>query len=179
MLLLSLSCTVHIYSTRLNDQNQHELFARLTPHFLNGMVASTFFNSFLFYFPPHQKHHSPHESSTSRHHERGYRTHTGGLSTQQTANRLHISSAAAGRIRKDNQKHLPVTKVGARPKALSATTIQYVRLGLKLGTLRSTKEARQEANKDLVNHPVSIIIIRRHVNQVKKRVSFGGKTIAK
>jgi len=68
-----------------------------------------------------------------------------GLSTRETARRLGISPASACRIYSDSKENMPVNK-GGRPRKISAETVEYLKVNMKRGTLRTAVEATKSAN---------------------------------
>ncbi|KAF9184384.1 hypothetical protein BGZ51_001649 [Haplosporangium sp. Z 767] len=96
----------------------------------------------------------------------------GGVSTRETARRLGISPASASRIYSDCDENMPVNK-GGRPRKIPAETVEYLKVNMKRGTLKTAVEARKEANQILPN-AVSVSTIRRRLREAglasKRRV---------
>ena len=95
-----------------------------------------------------------------------------GVSTRKTALRLGISQASASRIYADCKENMPVNK-GGRPRKISAETVEYLKVNMKRGTLKTAVEARNAANQ-LLPDTVSASTIRRRLKEAgltaKRRV---------
>lgn len=95
-----------------------------------------------------------------------------GVSTRETARQLNISQPMASRIYSRNKENMPVNK-GGRPRKIQAETVEYLKLNLKRGYLRTAKEARNKAN-EVLPAPVSTSTIRRRLREAgliaKRRV---------
>jgi hypothetical protein len=58
---------------------------------------------------------------------------------------------------------MPVNK-GGRPRKIHAETVEYLKLNMKRGTIRTDKEAKCKAN-ELLDTPVSTTTIRRRLRE--------------
>ena len=86
-----------------------------------------------------------------------------GLSTRDTAQRLGISHATAGRIRSDNKENMPINKAG-RPRKIPAETVEYLKLNVKSGVLKTVVEAKSKAN-EILPEAVSASTVRRRLRE--------------
>ncbi|KAI1317520.1 hypothetical protein EDD11_008327 [Mortierella claussenii] len=102
-----------------------------------------------------------------------------GLSIRETARRLHISPASACRIRAECEKNEPGTMLpnkGGRPRKLSKEMVDYIKISLKRGTLKTAVDATNTVNKVLPEplSPVTVSTVRRCLKEegllAKKRV---------
>jgi len=87
----------------------------------------------------------------------------GGLSVRQTAERLKISSATAGRLFQNSKENMPINK-GGRPRKISAQTVEHLKVGLKRGIFKTAVEAHKETIT-LVPEPVSVKTVRRRLTE--------------
>src|SRR5690554_4439983 len=85
------------------------------------------------------------------------------VSTHKTAQRLEISPASTGRIYADCKKNMPVNK-GGRPRTIPAETVEYLKVNMKRGTLKTAVEARNAANQPLYG-TVSASTVRRRLKE--------------
>src|ERR1700744_4507583 len=74
------------------------------------------------------------------------------------AHRLQISKSMASKIHSDNKENMPVKK-GGRPRKIPTETIEYLKLNLKCGCLKTAKEVTDKAN-ELLQAPASMSTIR-------------------
>lgn len=86
-----------------------------------------------------------------------------GTSTRKTAQQLNISKSMAAKIYASNKENMPVNK-GGRPRKIQAETVEYLKLNMMRGSLRTPKEAKDKANK-LLPAPVSTATIRRRLKE--------------
>ena len=86
-----------------------------------------------------------------------------GTSTRDTAQLLNISRATAGRIYASNKENMPVNK-GGRPRKIPAETVEYLKLNLKRGVLKTAVQAKNKAN-ELLQHDVSVSTVRRRLRE--------------
>ncbi|KAF9093945.1 hypothetical protein BGX23_002714, partial [Mortierella sp. AD031] len=86
-----------------------------------------------------------------------------GISTREAARQLNISLGTASKIYSSNKKNMPVNR-GGRSRKIHAETVDYLKLNMKRGCLRTAKEARDKAN-ELLPAPVSTSTIRRRLRE--------------
>ncbi|KAG0376506.1 hypothetical protein BGX24_007628, partial [Mortierella sp. AD032] len=94
-----------------------------------------------------------------------------GISVREVADQLNISIATASRIRSTNKENMPVNK-GGRPRKLQPKTVQYLKLDIKRGILKTAVEASTSATK-MCHQPVSAVTVRRRLREaglIAKRV---------
>jgi hypothetical protein len=88
-----------------------------------------------------------------------------GTSTREAASRLNISPSMACKIFRNNKENMPINK-GGRPRKIQTETVEYLKVNMKRGTLRTVKEARDKANH-LLPDPVSASTIRRRLREAR------------
>lgn len=86
-----------------------------------------------------------------------------GITTRETAKRLKISKTTAARIRLEDKKNMEELK-GGRPRKIQAKTVEFLKVNMKRGGLKTAVEARNEANR-LLPRPVSVTTIRRRLRE--------------
>ncbi|OAQ22056.1 hypothetical protein K457DRAFT_1809979, partial [Linnemannia elongata AG-77] len=86
-----------------------------------------------------------------------------GTSVRETARQLNISLGTTSKIYASNKENMPVNK-GGRPRKIQANTVEYLKLHMMRGSLRTAKEARDKAN-ELLPAPVSTTTIRRRLRE--------------
>jgi transposase len=86
-----------------------------------------------------------------------------GYSIWDTAQYLNISFAFASRIYSSNKKNIPVNK-GGRPRKILAKTVEFLKLNLKCGTLKTEVQAKDLANK-LLSQSVSVTTVKRQLRE--------------
>ena len=86
-----------------------------------------------------------------------------GLSTRDTAQRLGISHATAGRIYSNNKENMPVNK-GGRPRKIPAETVEYLKLNVKSGVLKSVVEAISKVN-EILPEDISVWTVRTRLRE--------------
>jgi len=86
-----------------------------------------------------------------------------GISTRETAQRLKISPATARRIYASNKENMPVNK-GGRPRKILAETVDYLKLQMKRGELKTAVAATVKAN-ELLPQAVSAVTVRRRLRE--------------
>jgi transposase len=97
---------------------------------------------------------------------------SGGVSTRETARRLVISPSSAKRIYSENKENMTVNK-GGRPRKIPSETVEYLKVNLKRGVLKTATEAKNVAN-EMLPQAVSASTVRRRLKEVgliaKRRV---------
>ncbi|KAF9921250.1 hypothetical protein BGZ67_000629 [Mortierella alpina] len=86
-----------------------------------------------------------------------------GVSTRDAAQRLNISKSSAARIFADNKENMPSNK-GGRPRKLPAETVDYLKVSLKRGVLKTATDAKQKAI-EILQKPVSVWTVRRRLQE--------------
>jgi len=97
---------------------------------------------------------------------------SGGVSTRETARRLVISPSTAKRIYSENKENMAANK-GGRPRKILSETIEYLKVNLKRGVLKTATEAKDVANQ-MLPQAISSSTIRHRLREAgliaKKRV---------
>jgi len=88
-----------------------------------------------------------------------------GFSTRETAGMLGISPAFAGRVYSSNKENMPVNR-GGRPRKISTDTVEFLKVNMKRGVLKTAIEATKRAN-ELLPQPVSFSTIRRRLRDAR------------
>ena len=86
-----------------------------------------------------------------------------GHSTREVAERLVISRSTTARIYADNRENMPDNKEG-RPRKLPAETVDYLKINLKRGILKTAVAAKDRAI-EILQEPVSVWTVRRRLQE--------------